>query len=177
MSEHRIKFVQLVNASRDLLNRHPKFVSQLVLLRVILRQKFVQRRVEKPDCGGESIQFGEDADEIFALIRQQFVQRFCSICLASGQNHFAHRVDAIAFEEHMLGPTEADTLGAESHGIRDLIRRISVGADVECAVLIDGADDALALNTGAIGREFSPAIDPGVGAFGAVNTVKGKITA
>src|SRR5438105_8994276 len=37
----------------------------------------------------------------------------------------------------MLGPTEADTLGAESHGIRDLIRRISVGADVECAVLID----------------------------------------
>src|SRR5712692_7532432 len=47
MAQHRIKFVQLVHTTRNLIDRHSQFVRQFVLLSVIVRQKFVQRRIEK----------------------------------------------------------------------------------------------------------------------------------
>ena len=54
MTEHRIEFVQLVNTPRDLFDRYAEFVRQFVLLRVIVRQKLVQRRIEKPDRGRQT---------------------------------------------------------------------------------------------------------------------------
>ena len=46
-----------------------------------------------------------------------------------GEDHLAHRVDAVAFEEHVLGAAEADADGAERDGVRGLLRRVGVGAD------------------------------------------------
>ena len=43
-----------------------------------------------------------------------------------GEDHLAHRVDAVALEEHVLGAAEADALGAEL--ARDLARRRGVSA-------------------------------------------------
>ena len=55
MPEHRIKFVQLVHAPRDLFNRDAEFVCQFALLCVVGRQKFVQRRIEKADRSGQPL--------------------------------------------------------------------------------------------------------------------------
>ncbi len=55
MAEHRIEFVQLVDAPRDLFDRHAQLVGQFVLLRVIVRQKFVERRIEKTDRGWQAL--------------------------------------------------------------------------------------------------------------------------
>ena len=62
----------------------------------------------------------EHAGEVVALIRQQFRERFLPV-VAFGEDHFAHGVDAIAFEEHVLGAAKADAGRAESEGVCDLL--------------------------------------------------------
>ena len=44
-----------------------------------------------------------------------------------GKNHLAHRVDAIAFKEHVLGAAEADAIRSERDRVRGLFRSVSVG--------------------------------------------------
>ena len=47
------------------------------------------------------------------------------------ENHLAHGVNAVAFEEHVLGAREADARGAERHGVFGLLGGVGVGADLE----------------------------------------------
>ena len=77
----------------------------------------MQRRIEEADGGREALERLEDADEVFALIRQQLRQRGFAVFDVVGENHFAHRVDAVAFEEHVLGAGEADAGRAERDGV------------------------------------------------------------
>ena len=73
-----------------------------------MRQEFVQRRIEETDRGREAFERLEDAGEIVALIRQQLGERLFPVVDVVRQNHLAHGVDAVAFEEHVLGAGEAD---------------------------------------------------------------------
>ena len=57
-----------------------------------------------------------------ALERQELGERRAAARLVVGQDHLAHRDDAVALEEHVLGAAEADALGAE------LARRLGVAA-------------------------------------------------
>ena len=82
----------------------------------------MQRRIEQADRGRQAFERPEHAFEIFALIRQQFGERLFAVAHVVGQDHFAHGVDAIAFEEHVLGAAQADAFGAERDGVGDLIR-------------------------------------------------------
>jgi hypothetical protein len=93
----------------------------------------VQRRIEQANRHRQPLHRGEDADEVLALVRQQL--RAPSRVFAGGgvgQDHLAHRADAIAFEEHVLGAAEADALGAELarplgvFGVSALVRTLSV---------------------------------------------------
>ena len=98
-----------------------------------MRQEFVQRRVEEADRGRQALQRLEDADEIVALIGQQFRQRLFAGLEVVGQDHLAHGVDAVALEEHVLGAAQADARGAERDGVRGLLGRVGVGADLQAA--------------------------------------------
>ena len=49
--------------------------------------------------------------------------------LVVGEDHLAHRDDAILLEEHVLGPAEADALGAEGERGPRVGRRLGIGAD------------------------------------------------
>src|SRR4029450_9387023 len=62
MAKHGIKFMQLVHAPGDFFGGHAEPIRQFALLRVIGRKKFVQRRIEKPDRGGETLLWGEKGD-------------------------------------------------------------------------------------------------------------------
>ncbi len=55
----------------------------------------------------------EDAGEVVALHRQQLRQRLLAAGRVVRQDHLAHRRDALAAEEHVLGAAQADALGAE----------------------------------------------------------------
>ena len=130
-AEHRVELVQFVHALRDLLDGHAHLLREIVLRGVVVRQEFVQRRIEETDRRREAFQFLEDADEVFALIRQEFGERFFAVFDVVRENHFAHRVDAIAFEEHVFRAAEADAGGAERNGVGGLFRRVGVGADLQ----------------------------------------------
>ena len=60
----------------------------------------------------------EQLDEIGALHRQELGERRAAALLVVGQDHLAHRADAVLVEEHVLGAAEPDALGAEFHARR-----------------------------------------------------------
>ena len=49
MAEHGIELVELVHALGDVVYGNAKLVRQFTLLRTIVGQKFMERRIEKPD--------------------------------------------------------------------------------------------------------------------------------
>ena len=70
--------------------------------------------------------------------------------LVVGQDHLAHRHDAVALEEHVLGAAEPDALGAELARLAGIGRRLGVGAHAERAELV-GPDHQLGEVAGELG--------------------------
>ena len=117
-----------MHALGDLVGLNAELFREFTLRGAIVRQEFVQRRIEETDGGREALQLLEHADEIFALVGQEFRQRSFAVVGVVGEDHFAHGVDAIAFEEHVLRAAEADAGRAE----RDRIRAFAPGCRRWC---------------------------------------------
>jgi hypothetical protein len=66
--------------------------------------------------------------EVLALHGQDLGQGFTRPKDIVGQDHLAHRVDAVALEEHVLGAAQADALGPEGPGHSGVVRGVGVGA-------------------------------------------------
>ena len=107
-AEHGIELVQLLDTRVNPAHGHAKLLRQVGLLLLRLRKELVQRRIEEPDRRRMSLQRAEDACEILPLIRQQLGESRLPLLERLGENHLAHRVDAVALEEHVLGPAEPD---------------------------------------------------------------------
>ena len=86
---------------------------QLRLLAAV-RKELVQRRIEQPDVDREAVHRLEDCLEVRALHRQQLRERAAPSTFVARDDHLAHRVDAIALEEHVLRAAEPDAFGAEA---------------------------------------------------------------
>ena len=75
-AEHRVELVKLMNA----LGHHLPAIRRAssatsTLLRLIVRQELVQRRIEQADARGQSIERPENSFEIALLIRQHLLDR------------------------------------------------------------------------------------------------------
>ena len=95
----------------------------------VVRQELVQRRIEQADGGRETLEGLEDAGEVLALIGEELGEGLLPVGHVVGEDHFAHGVDAVALEEHVLGAGEADAGGAERDGVSGLLRGVGIGAD------------------------------------------------
>ena len=83
---------------------------------------------------GQPVHRLEDSLEVRALHRQQLRERAAAPALVARDDHLAHRGDAIALEEHVLGAAEPDALGAEAARDARVVRRVGVRAHAEaCA--------------------------------------------
>ena len=99
-------------------------------------KKLVQGRVQQANGHRQAVHYFKNLGEVGPLNRQKsFDSLFPHLCLV-GNNHFAHQQDAFLVEEHVLGAAQADALRAEFPRNRRIVRRISVGADVEPAHLV-----------------------------------------
>src|SRR5579859_356248 len=98
-SEHRIELMQFLNSLLNLFDGHAHFLREIVLRCTLVRQELMQRRIEEANRSRASVEFLEHADEVFALIRKDLRKSLLTVLLRVGKNHFAHRVDAIAFKE------------------------------------------------------------------------------
>ena len=95
----------------------------------VVGQELVEGWIEETDGGRQAFEGGENAGEVFTLVRQEFRQGFLTAFEGCGEDHLAHGVDAVAFEEHVLGAGQADAGGTEGEGDAGLLRGIGVGAD------------------------------------------------
>ena len=105
-----------------------------------MRQKLVQRRIEQPNGHRPAVHDLEQFDKIGALHRQQLGERGAARFLVVGQDHLAHRLDAVFVEEHVLGAAQPDALGAEAHCSLGIGRRVGIGAHAELAHFVGPAD-------------------------------------
>ena len=80
---------------------------------------------------GQGRHYPEYTFKIFALDREQFVQRFPAVLWCVGHDHFHHNWQAFGAIEHALSPAEADTHCTELQGAICVIRSIGIGHDFE----------------------------------------------
>ena len=69
------------------------------------------------------------------LVGEELSQGLFTAFLRVGQDHFAHSLDLLILEEHMLRATEANTHGTEATGNSGIVWSICVRADDELRVL------------------------------------------
>lgn len=90
----------------------------------------MEGRVEETNRGRVALQRLEDPEEIRALVGEEFRERGLAVGQVASEDHLAHGVDTIAFEEHVLSPGEADAHGAECDRLRGLFGGVGIGADL-----------------------------------------------
>ena len=113
-----------------------EFLGRFGLRLRLVRQELVQRRIEQANRDRQAVHRLEDADEILALMRQQVLQGDAAFLFVLRQDHRPHVLDAVAFEEHVLGAAQADALGAELAGPLGILRRVGVRANLQRAILV-----------------------------------------
>ena len=101
----------------------------------------MQRRIEQADGDRQAGHDLEQLDEIVALHRQDLGQRGAAAASLRGEDHLAHRDDAVGLEEHVLGAAEADALGAEIARRAGIERRFGIGAHLHAADRIGPCHD------------------------------------
>src|ERR1700677_5173544 len=92
MPEHWICFVQLFHAPGHSLRRDADPSCQLSLLRSIVRNEFVERRIDEADRYRNGVHRLEYAYKITPLKRQQLVERLAASLSRIRQNHFLYRL-------------------------------------------------------------------------------------
>ena len=139
-AEHRVLLVQPLHSVEQLLVVPVEVV--LVLLQGdldrelgVVGQELVQRRVDQPDRDRQPVHRLEDPAEVVALQRQQRRQRGLLTGLVLGDDEVLHELAPLA-EEHVLGPAQADALGAEPAGPRRVLGGVGVGAHPESAYVV-----------------------------------------
>ena len=99
----------------------------------------MERWVEQADGDGQSIHRLEDSLEVCPLHGKQLAERAAAATFLARDDHLAHRGDAIALEEHVLGSAQPDSLGAEAAGDARVAGRVRIGADPKLAHLVGPA--------------------------------------
>ena len=141
MAEHRVELVQRIDTLAQLRRVHAKHGRDIADLLVGLRQEFVQRRIEQADGHRQAVHDREQLGEIGALHRQELGKRDPPPRLVGRQDHFAHDIDALALEEHMLGAAQTNALGAERAGRPRIGRGLGIGAHGHAAAGIGPGHD------------------------------------
>src|ERR1700683_4008181 len=92
MPEHWICFVQLFPPRGHSLRRDADPSCQLSLLRSIVRNEFVERRIDQANRYRKAVHRLEYAYKITPLKRQQLVERLAASLRCIRQNHFLNRL-------------------------------------------------------------------------------------
>ena len=148
-AEHRIALGQLLHARGEPIGRHAKRRRNFANALLVMRQEFVQRRIEETDGHRPAGHRFEDADKIRALMREEFAKRLGARGFGLGDDHLAHRYDARWIEEHVFGPAKADAFGAKLHRDIRILGTIGVRAHLQTSRAIGPFHDG-----GEIAGEF-----------------------
>ena len=76
----------------------------------------MQRWIKQTYRNRQTVHRFEQTLEVATLHRQQFSEGFATTSLVICQNHLTNGFDAVAFEEHVLGAAQTNTLCTETEG-------------------------------------------------------------
>ena len=110
MPEHRVRLAQAFDDACQFRLRQVKLPREQLRLFATVRQELVQRRIEQPDVDREPVHGLENRLEVGALHREQLGERAPPSTFIARDDHLAHGVNAVAFEEHVLGAAQPDAL-------------------------------------------------------------------
>ncbi len=136
MTEHRVRLGERDRAGAQFRRVRARGFGDFDDLFVVVRNEFVQRRIEEPDRHRQSGHDAEDLVKIAALHGEELRKRRFAARQIVGQNHLAHRQDPFGIEEHVLGAAEADAFGAEAPRGLAVRGRVGVGPYAETAFRI-----------------------------------------
>ena len=125
--------MQLLHTGLDLGrgDTHPLGHFRLALR--VLREEFMQRRVEQPDRDRQALHRPEDALEVGPLQGQQLLERLAAGIDGLRQDHLPHRQDPLALEEHMFGPAQPDPFARQISRPLGVFGRVGIGADLRAS--------------------------------------------
>ena len=153
-TEHRVSLANLI----DVLEQSPllvDFVEQMVHLDhclglfqthlefgelaqqfIDVGQEFMKRRIQQPNGNRKPGHLAEDADEVAALQRKQFLERLLARAHAIGEDHLAHGGESLIAKEHMLGAAEADAFSAKAARRLRIQRRVAISTHAQPPELV-----------------------------------------
>mmetsp|Transcript_18848 Transcript_18848/g.29945 ORF Transcript_18848/g.29945 Transcript_18848/m.29945 type:complete len:574 (+) Transcript_18848:585-2306(+) len=142
MSQHRIRLLQLSDLGVQFVHRQPELPANDALLfqRHVVRQKFVQRRIQQTDRHVFRLHDAVNRGKVGLLIRFEFVEDLFDalrVVAARGvlalfqQNHLSHQLDARLAEKHVLGATQSDALAAQIQRVLRVVRIVGIAANTQ----------------------------------------------
>ena len=157
MSQHRVMFTQAFYALADIFYRYTHSLSHFFLTFQIVRNKFMQRRIEQTDIHRTTVHCLEDALEVSFLIRQQFIKSFLTSFFVSSQDHFTHGDDLLVVEEHVFCTAQTDTYCTEVTCHLSVMRSISIGTYFQTGIFVTQAHQfgEITGKFGCFGNNFS----------------------
>ncbi len=133
-AEHRVVLRPVLrSAQQSLLLIGEPLGRGLELELVDVGEELVERRVEQAHGDRQPVHLGEDLDEVLVLDLAQLVERFGLLVLGAGQDHATHDRQTVVAQEHVLGSTEPDPLGAELARVGGIRTVVGVRADLQLA--------------------------------------------
>ena len=91
-------------------------MGEVELLLLGVGEELVQGRVEEADGDGATTHGLEETVKVLALEGQEFTEGGAAFFFVAREDHLAHEVNAVTFEEHVFGAAKPDTDGAVCDG-------------------------------------------------------------
>ena len=142
VTEHRVEFLESVANGLNFFDCDAHFLGELLLSGELMRNELMQWGIEKADCYAESVHSLEDAFKVGTLHREELGESVTAASLVLCNNHFAHSLDAVALEEHVLSAAKTDTLSTKLAGYLSVARRVGISADVNLGVFLSEVHDS-----------------------------------
>ncbi|SRR5690554_710478 len=136
MPEHGVDLFQRFDAGFHCLNGEAHGVCQSFDGRLILRYKFMQRRIEETDGHRQAFHRFENADKVIALVGKDFRQCLFPALFVASKDHLTHSVNAVTLKEHVLSTGQTNTLSAKVQSGLGVLGCVCVGSDSQCSILI-----------------------------------------
>src|SRR5690348_13553091 len=137
MPEHRVGFVELLDAARHNVDANTQFVRQFLLLLTIMRNELMKRRINQANRYRKSVHGLENADEVATLERKKLVQSLHAGLSVVRKNHFLDgALPLVALfrklevrEEHVLRAAQANALGTEFASFARVLGSVRIRAN------------------------------------------------
>jgi hypothetical protein len=113
MTEHRVEFMEGLNASFDFFFGDVELGCEFFNLLGRQVHELVEGWVEQADGDRQAAHGFEYSHKILFLEGEKFHNGCAALGFVLGDDHFAHGENALGIKEHVFGAGEADALGAE----------------------------------------------------------------